>query len=502
MSATHLNRHIPWGTLVILGLLHPFTLCQLAAAPLETPATSRPNILFIAIDDLRPSLGCYGDELAKSPNLDRFARTARQFNHAYVQQAVCGPSRTSLLTGLLPDHTKVWHNRNRFRDTLPEHVTLPQCFKQQGYNTVSLGKIFSSKTAECDPLSWSEPEVVQHPDWGRYLLPENQGSSLKYAPFEAPEVEDNAYADGQLADLAIETMERLQSQEQPFFLALGFFKPHLPFNAPRRYWDLYEETSFALSQKAQPSSGELAEFSRHSHRELGGYRGIPKNEELSLAQTRQLRQGYYACVSYIDAQVGKVLDSLERLQLDERTIVVVWGDHGFALGEGNRWCKGTNFELDTRIPLLIRTPQLPFPGTSTNALVETVDLYPTLADLAGLTTPPNLDGQSFQSVITDPRAKGRDVVLSQFNRPWKATRPEVMGYSIRTPTTRYTRWLDTESHQIRFEELYDYTSDEAIATFGPHRVERENLTQTQPARLEEMRRILDRILRNRLRGEP
>ena len=250
-----------------LILLPPF-FCLPAVA-----AQQCPNVLFIAVDDLRTSLGCYGDTLVQSPHIDRFAATARRFDHAYTQQAVCGPSRTSLLTGRLPDNTRVWHNRNLFRDTQPDIVTLPQHFKNHGYHTVSLGKIFSGDERELDPVSWSEPEILKQKGWKNSALSDSGGEG-KGPAWEAADVLDEGYPDGKLGKLAIEKLTGLQSGGKPFFLAVGFFKPHLPFNAPKRYWDLYDPATFDLKDDGQRVKG-ISEHAHHSHRELGGDRDMP-----------------------------------------------------------------------------------------------------------------------------------------------------------------------------------------------------------------------------------
>lgn len=481
------------------GMLLSFALGA-SATSAQTPTSSvseRPNILFIAIDDLRPALGCYGDPLAKSPNIDQFAKSARRFNRAYVQQAVCGPSRTSLLTGLLPDHTRVWHNRNRFREGHPDHVTLPQLFKQDGYRTLGFGKIFSGNEKELDPVSWSEPETLKRKGWKNYVLPHNQGKEKKQAAYEVADVADDAYPDGKLADVAVKTLENLKKDGGPFFLAVGFFKPHLPFNTPKKYWDLHDRAAFELPEGIREPVRLSPKIALHSHRELGGYKGVPKDEDLDVEQSRQLRHGYYACVSYVDAQVGKVLGALKRLGLEQNTIVVIWGDHGFALGETNRWCKATNFELDTRVPLLIRTPNLAQPGSATDSLVEMVDLYPTLAAVAGLGAPADLDGRSFSPILKDPQAPGRDTVLSQFNRPWTSTTPEVMGYSIRTENARYTRWIDWQSRETIAEELYDYSGPQNATLHAGHLIEQQNIAASHPDLLQRMNDQMDGLLASR-----
>lgn len=450
-----------------LILLSPF-FCRSASS-----ADQRPNVLFIAVDDLRTSLGCYGDTLVQSPQIDRFAATARRFDHAYTQQAVCGPSRTSLLTGRLPDNTRVWHNRNLFRDTQPDLVTLPQLFKNHGYDTVSLGKVFSGDERELDPASWSEPEILKQKGWKNSALGDSGGEG-KGPAWEAADVPDEGYPDGKLAQLAIEKLTAVRSGDKPFFLAVGFFKPHLPFNAPKRYWDLYDPVAFELNDDSQRVKG-ISEHAHHSHRELGGYRDLPKDEHLDANTTRTLRHGYHACVSYIDAQIGKLLTTLDQSGLAQNTIVVLWGDHGFALGEKDRWGKGTNFERDTRVPLLIRTPDLGAPGAAAAGLVELVDVFPTLAELASLPAPQGLDGRSLAPMLANPQAPGREAVLSQFARPLSASTPEFMGYSLRTATHRYTRWITWPARQLVAEELYDYTTGPGTRREGAFWIEEENI---------------------------
>jgi iduronate 2-sulfatase len=452
-------------------------------------ARARPNVLFVAIDDLRPSLGCYGDPIAQTPHIDALAAAARQFNRAYCQQAVCGPSRASLLTGRLPAITRVWHNRDHFRNALPNVVTLPQLFKNNGYHTQSLGKVFSGDPREEDPQSWSVPAILRRDGWRNYALRESEGRQKKGLAFEAAEVRDDGYTDGKLANLAVRSLEELKSGSKPFFLAVGFFKPHLPFNAPRKYWDLYDPAVFDLTSANSPVD-HAPDVAYHTHRELGGYTNVPADELVSAEQARQLRHGYYACLSYVDAQVGKLLAALERLKLAEDTIVVLWGDHGFALGEGRRWCKGTNFELDTRVPLIVRTPGMAKPGVATEALTELVDIYPTLAALAGLSPPANLDGQSLVPILNNPKTAVRNTVLSQFPRPFKPAIPEAMGYSIRNSTHRYTRWIKWDTRQVIAEELYDYNDPESARSQAALLIERRNIVKD----------AAHVLLRNRLRA--
>jgi iduronate 2-sulfatase len=470
--------------------------------PSSIVSSNQPNVLFIAVDDLRTSLGCYGDDLVKSPNIDRLASQSRVFRRAYCQQAVCGPSRTALLTGRLPDETRVWHNRNLFRDTFPDLVTLPQLFKNNGYRAIALGKVFSGSERELDPESWHS-ELLRESGWKNYLLRENGGEG-KGNSMEAADVPDDGYADGKLAALAVKNLQQLKESGRPFFLAVGFFKPHLPFNAPKKYWDLYSPEIFDSIAQNSPVV-DAPEIAYHSHRELGGYRDMPKNERVTAEQSRSLRHGYYACVSYVDAQVGKLLDALDRLGLSDNTIVVLWGDHGFALGEQQRWCKGTNFELDTRVPLLIRSPKLPSPGAVTESLVEVVDIYPTLSELAGLQSPNDLSGQSLVPMIQSPDAKVRDVALSQFARPFNKKDPEYMGYSLRSDTHRYTRWITWSDRQIVSEELYDYRDSPSVERDGAYWIENRNIVgdtigdPEQASTRAELSRRLDQLLLQRSR---
>jgi iduronate 2-sulfatase len=472
-------------------------LAVLPSAVVAAADRVRPNVLFIAVDDLRVSLGCYGDPLAITPHLDRLARESRVFNRAYTMQAVCGPARTALLTGRLPDHNRAWHNRNLFRETNPDTVTLPQLFKQHGYHAAAMGKIFSGDERELDPASWSVPEILRQDGWKNYALPRSEGAG-KQAPYEAADVPDDGYSDGKLANLAVETLGRLKAEAKPFFLAVGFFKPHLPFNAPKKYWDLHDPAKFDLPGEPGRVLG-APDVAYHTHRELGGYTGVPKDEQLDAAQTRMLRHGYYACVSYIDAQVGKVLDALQRHGLADNTIVVLWGDHGFALGDAGRWCKGTNFELDARVPFLVRVPGLAQPGRATSALIEYVDIYPTLAELAGLPAPAYLAGRSFGPILRDPAHPGREFALSQFSRPFNAGAPQGMGYSIRTATHRYTRWVDWPARQTTAEELYDYAAPASAEPRWTTFVERRNVLD-EPAYAavrDALRTKMDQVLRER-----
>lgn len=419
-----------------------------------------PNVLFIAVDDLRTQLGCYGDPVAQTPHIDSLAAGGLLFNRAYCQQAVCNPSRASLMTGRRPNTTKVWDLGTHFREALPGVITLPQYFKQQGYRTQAIGKIYHDPAWAQDSLSWTEPEqmVVTRND-GKYVLDSNRHKkgSWKAAATERADVDDAAYIDGQVAEAAVEALSSLKAQ--PFFLAVGFRRPHLPFSAPAPYWDMYSRESIPLPDFTHAPEG-APELALHSSAELRGYTDVPEKGPISEDKMRELIHGYYAATSYVDAQIGKVLQELDRLGLRENTIVVLWSDHGYHLGEQGLWVKTTNFELDTRVPLIISAPGQKKPGIRSDALVELVDLYPTLAELAGLPVPSGLEGVSMKPLLADPARAWKAAAFSQFPRPWMyKDEPQVMGYSMRTANYRYTEWQDFRSGEVRAVELYDMKAD-------------------------------------------
>jgi len=418
------------------------------------------NVLFVVVDDLRPELGCYGKSHISSPDIDRFAKSGLVFEKAYCQQAVCSPSRTSLLTGLRPDSTRIYDLETHFRTTVPSVVTLPQHFKQNGYYTVGLGKIFHqdfgfSPIGLEDTSSWNVPVWNPEVKSGRgYVLDENVATARQNKgrgpAIEMADVPDNNYQDGMIADSAVQLLKKLK--DQPFFLAVGFHKPHLPFTAPKRYWDIYNNSKIIIPDTSLPKNSPALALSDFG--ELRAYDGIPKKGPLSKKQAAQLIQGYYACVSYMDAQFGRVLNELKRLGLDKNTVVVLWGDHGWKLGEYNNWCKHDNFEIDTRSPLIISTPDMRAKGKTTNSLVEFIDLYPTLCEEAGLPLPVHLQGKSFSALLNSPDKKFKEAALSQYPRK------DIMGYSLRTDRYRFTSWQrNSDPAKEVAVELYDHQKD-------------------------------------------
>ncbi|MCR9202350.1 MAG: sulfatase [Planctomycetaceae bacterium] len=439
-------------------------------------AADRPHVLFVAVDDMRCDAACYGHDTAITPSLDRLARSAVLFQRAYCQQALCNPSRASLLTGLRPDSLRIWNLTRGLRDARPEIVTLPQLFRQQGYFTQGIGKIFHNwRTAlKGDPDSWSVPaqyHFARHDD-DQPLLPGESPPDLATAPrCHRLAVPDTAYFDGRIAATAADVIRARATapDAEPLFLAVGFWKPHLPFNAPARYWDMYERSEISLPKFAGKPDRAPA-FAFHDSREILRAAG---RQGLTLGQVRELRHGYLAGISYLDAQLGLLLDALEQTHMRDNTIIVFWSDHGFHLGENSLWCKTSNFERDARVPLLISLPDGRGAGQVCPVPVELVDLYPTLAELCGLPLPGETDGVSLVPLLNRPRQPLDRCAWTQHPRPaYYKGQPEVMGVSVRTAQMRYTEWRDFETGRVLAREAYDYQRG-----FG----ERENIVDELPA---------------------
>jgi arylsulfatase A-like enzyme len=426
-------------------------LAVLVSACIVTGTAAQPfNILFIAVDDLRPQLGCYGNTLVQSPNIDRLAREGALFDRAYCQVPVCGASRASLMTGVRPTRTRFLNYNTWAIQDAPGVIALPQHFRHHGYTTISLGKIFHH-VADA-PESWSMPAwrpKTTRGNWRDYADPENQratDSDGRGPPYESSDVADGAYADGKIATRAVVELQRLKQANQPFFLAVGFLKPHLPFNAPRRYWDLYDPASIQLPDNYHPPQDVPAQ-AMHNWGELRSYQGVPKRGPVPEEMALKLVRGYHACVSYMDAQVGRVLDELDRLGLKNNTIVVLWGDHGWNLGEHTLWCKHCNFDNALRVPLLLRVPGHE-PARRSSALVEFVDLYPTLCELGNLPLPEHLEGTSLVPLLKDPARPWKPAVFSRW----------IAGDSIRTDRYLYTEW-PARANSGPARMLFDHHAD-------------------------------------------
>jgi iduronate 2-sulfatase len=464
-------------------------------------AETKPNILFISVDDLRPQLGCYGDKLIQSPNIDRIAARGIVFNKAYTQQAVCSPSRTAIMTGLRPDVTKVWDLDTHFRPAQPDCITLPQHFKANGYQCEALSKIYHK--GHEDGRSWTAPHWYPFGrsvdtdlvDWTKQIVTKHDVNVLEYSSTEANDTsvkkkdkeakagpsfeisskDDSELPDGATADEAVKRLATLKAKGQPFFLAVGFLKPHLPFVAPKKYWDLYDPNSIPL-----PAIDHLPEgappYVGHTNGEIHNYPGVPKGDPIQADFAKNLRHGYCACISYMDAQVGKVLDALEKEGLADNTIIVLWGDHGWQLGDHGLWHKHTNFELATRAPLLISVPGSKTAGQKCHATVEFVDVYPTLAELCGLPNPTGLSGRSLKTFINNPSASSTKVAISQY--PKKAPEGQVMGYSIRNDRYRATFYRLRNGSQVVGTELYDEQNDPNETVSLANKPEHKELLET------------------------
>ncbi|NQU86054.1 MAG: sulfatase-like hydrolase/transferase [Mariniphaga sp.] len=440
------------------------------------------NILFIAVDDLKTNIGCYGDSLAVTPNIDALAEKGIVFSHAYCQQAVCAPSRASLLTGQFPDQTKVWDLQTQIRDINPDIVTLPQYFWQNEYQTAGVGKIFDYRSVENnDNLSWSMPygnpysNSLYDPDTGKpsywyasknakdtIALLKAEASQLgvdtdsyvfeRFKPSnECTDVPYDAYVDGAITKVGMQLLEQA-SGDKPFFIAVGFQRPHLPFNAPKSFWDLYSRDNFQLAKfrnKAQNST----DLAYHNWNELRDYTDIPESGNLSGEKQLELIHGYYAATSYIDFLIGKLTDKLEELGLADNTAIVLWGDHGWHLGDHNLWCKHSNFEEATHAPLIIHYPGQPNPGSVSQSPVEFTDIAPTLCEISGIKIPVFFEGECLIPIIQNPEFSIRTGALSQYPRN------NYMGYSLRTNRYRYTKWINKNDRSYYTSELYDYLND-------------------------------------------
>jgi len=495
--------------------------------------SKKPHVLFISIDDLRPMLASYGDPLAKTPNLDLLAAQGVQFNRAYAQQAICGPSRASVLTGMRPDTLGVTHNYVKFRHKLKNVVTIPQYFIEHGYNAAGFGKIFHHGDKD-EALAWNwQPAVDKLPKGitkpSRYALSTNTelqrfyrkkmrekyGEQAKFGlgsgpAFENADVPDSTYIDGYTTELAKVTVkDMLAKSDKPLFIGFGMNKPHLPWIAPKKYWDMYNRKDIELAyQNISPQSVPVnaASMGVHASFELRTFYNVPNYGEISPELAISLRHAYLACISYIDAQIGKMITALKQENILDNTLIIAWSDHGYHLGDMGIWGKASNYEIATRVPLIISTPEMRqgsekyAQGQQSNALVELIDIYPTLAELTGLPVFASLEGKSVVPLLSKPNQAWKKVAYSQFPSPalreWGAYplrkgmretyfgklivdvekriqvqqkekwnrelfEQHLMGYSMRTARYRFIAWLDTRAldNKPLFIELYDHQTD-------------------------------------------
>ncbi|MDB4297473.1 sulfatase-like hydrolase/transferase [Flavobacteriaceae bacterium] len=454
-------------------------------------SVSQPNVLFISIDDLKPTIKAYGDTYAQTPQMDAIAALGTVFKNNQCQWAVCGPSRSSLMTGKRPDYTQVWDLKTLIRTANPNIVTLPQYFKSKGYDVRGGGKIYDTRsvTDSDDANSWSTTFVkpnkmdygsYTYPDTGHYATQDKRdsiallGTSVYKPLIEVGEdtngvtLADNAYNDGAMADEAIDMIDAFVADgTKPFFLAAGFKNPHLPFTCPKKYFDLYDVNNAPLASYtgrginiddiALKGSGELASYPTPyipiSQASDGEY-------TISTTNQKELIRAYYACTSYVDTQIGKIIAKLKTENLDSKTIVIIWSDHGFHLGDHNMWGKHSNMENATFSPMIIYDPRNPS-GNETTQPTELLDIFPTLCDMAGLDIPNDMDGKSLKPLLSAPTVGVKDYAISQFQSQNK------YGYSFKNEQYRYTVWLDNDkkatdsptSADYFEQEIYDYVND-------------------------------------------
>lgn len=452
------------------------------AKPADTKkADDRPNVLLIAIDDMKPWIGPYGDPIAKTPAMDALASRATTFNNAYCQVSLSGPTRSSLLTGLNPDHTGVWWLMGSFRKNNPDIVTMPQALKDNGYETVGVGKVYhplKDKEVKDDPISWSLPYIKT--SGSQYALSNGRVAT------ECADVPDNGYVDGVIAEEAVKALGKLKNSDKPFFLGVGFKKPHLPFCAPKKYWDMYDRESMPVAE-FQEMSTDPVEYAYHNSLELKGYSDIPPFESfvdtkhLDTKTQKRLLHAYYACISYTDAQIGKVLEALEKEGLADNTIVIMFGDHGYHLGDHGMWNKLSDFEQSTHVPLIVSAPGMK-KGVKSDAIVEFLDIFPTVCELTKTEHPQQLDGKSLVPILKNPKAKTKDYAISQFSRSCtenytistdtdlkgkaKELEEDITGYALRDSRYRLVEWTKGFKTYMPFDEskvvayeLYDYNKD-------------------------------------------
>lgn len=475
-----------------------------AVGEVAEAAGRRPNVLMILVDDLKPALGCYGDSTAKTPAIDALAARGMRFDLAYCNQAVCAPSRFTLMLGSHSTSTGLYGLGSQLRDIVPNAVTMPQYFaKHGGYRTESLGKVFHIGHGNYgDPDSFNVPhfkeKVIEYVDaestqGGQLTREEAYFTNQKLdrilslprgAAFESPDVADDAYADGRVAEETIRRLtaakRRMKADGTPFFIVAGFARPHLPFSAPKRYWDLYDPAELPMPKFEDLPKDAPATAGKRGG-EIRNYFPVPgKKDPTKIGNDlkRKLIHGYYASSSYVDAQIGKVVSELDELQLSQNTIVVLWGDHGFHLGDLGIWTKHTNYEQANRIPILISAPGVTAAGSSTRQPAESVDIFPTLAELAGLPVPTGaqpIDGISLVPVLKDPAVRVRDHAYHAYPK-------SKLGRAIRTERYRLVEWKKIGQGKSEAEyELYDYQSDP---------LETQNLAATSPDVVDRLKNML------------
>ena len=438
-----------WSVLLLIMTLH------------SIKAQEKQNVLVFLIDDLRTELGCYGNDMVKSPNIDKLASEGTLFTRAYSQQGICAPSRISILTGLRPETVGIYDLFTPLRSVHKEMLTVPKYFKEHGYKTVSIGKVYHHGRDDIE--SWTNFTQKEPNSWASQSNLEliekfqKEGRENTRGPaFENADVPDEGYKDGRATQHAIQTLKELKNDD--FVMFVGLTKPHLPFNAPKKYWDLYDKDLFVVPSRNEPINMYTNALTNWN--ELRAYYGIPQEGTLDDNLTRDLIHGYYASISYMDAQVGKIMTTLDDLDLRKNTLVVFMSDHGYKIGEYGAWCKHTNFELDVRVPLIISNNydgSAPQEMQVSKALVENVDLFPTLVEACNLKMP-DLDGKSLLPLLKNPDVTWNDGAYSLYPRGEK-----IMGCTVTDGLWRYTEWRDSQTQQVKSVELYNHSDGNPVA---------------------------------------
>lgn len=446
-----------------------FTLLVAALGIYIGSAADKPNILFIAIDDLKPSLGCYGDKIAITPAIDKLAKRGTVFTNAQCQWPVCGPSRASLMTSLYPEAVGVMDLKTDMRNKNPDVLSLPQHFKKHGYTTTGTGKIY-------DPRCVDGKKTLDSPSWSQAFR-HQKTKDVKFNDTKqvvmAADVSDAELMDGQIALDGVKLMRQLAAKDKPFFLAVGFKKPHLPFIAPKRYFDLYQRDQIPLAKHSGGIENDSG-YVIHDSPEYRGYQGAPKSGPITEAHQREALHGYYACTSFIDAQIGLLTKELNKLGLTENTAIVIWGDHGFHLGDHSMWGKHSALEQAARVPLIL-IPPTETKIRSTDTPIELVDIFPTLCDWANIPVPESIAGRSFAPFFRGKDSDIRQGALTVFKKKGS------IGYSYRTKRYRYTEWVNKFGKPAAYD-LFDYQEDpletKNLAAYPKHTKLIEELAQS------------------------
>lgn len=450
--------------LIILGL----TICSFN----NKESKKEPyNVLFIAMDDMRTELNCYGGSHIKSPNIDKLANKGVTFKNAYVQQAICMASRASIMTGYRPEQHGIYTGES-VQNLVPDVKTMNKLFAENGYEVSAFGKIYHHKIDHEKQFGdeWFDPqekwagrgyytdEAIEQMRYNEDHQVKGRNHKNRGPAYEFADVPDSAYIDGYNTEYVMRKLQAYKKNGKPFFLAMGFHKPHLPFIAPKKYWDMYPLKTIKQPEIQNPPKN-CTPYTLRSWGELRNYYGMPKNKEpVGEDTTLILRRGYYACVSYVDALIGKLLNELELLDLDDNTIIVLWADHGYKLGDYGYWCKWSNMTIDTKVPLIFSVPGME-KGVQTKALAELQDMYPTLAELCNLELPEHVQGRSLVPVLENPEIEWDDEVSSVWPHNRRTYDETVMGYSIKSQRFNYIEWVELSTGEVLGRDLYDLESD-------------------------------------------